>query len=74
MLSMDKAQILAKFSKDPDSYYRVELFDDEGFERKRCTTCQRYFWTQEPDQILCPDDDVERAYTSLLETPQQVNV
>ena len=69
MLSMDKTQMLTKFSKDPDSYYRVELFDDEGFERKRCTTCQRYFWTQEQDQILCPDDDVECAYSFIGNPP-----
>jgi len=30
---MDKKEILSKFSADPERYYKVKLFDNEGFER-----------------------------------------
>lgn len=60
---MDKAALLAKFSSDPDSYYRVELFEKEGFERRQCTKCSRYFWTSNAEKTLCPDDDINDAYS-----------
>ncbi len=53
---MDKSQILAKFSSEPDRYYKVELFEKEGFARKSCTKCKRYFWTLDHYQSFCPDD------------------
>ncbi|MEM3267194.1 MAG: hypothetical protein QXR69_00715, partial [Conexivisphaerales archaeon] len=42
------------FSKDPDRYYRVRLFDKEGFIRKRCRECGNFFWTLIGDKELCP--------------------
>ena len=52
---MDKAQMLASFSGEPDRYYTVETFTDRGFERRSCRTCGRYFWTLDPDRTDCPD-------------------
>ncbi len=66
---MDKAALLAKFSQDPDSYYRVKLFEDQGFERKKCTKCPRYFWSQDPLKEVCPDDDVDDAYSFIGNPP-----
>jgi len=40
-----KDELVARFSTDPDKYYRVELFDKLGFERKKCSNCARDFWT-----------------------------
>ena len=53
---MDKSQILAKFSSDPDRYYKVSLFEKEGFVRKSCTKCRRFFWTIDQTQNFCPED------------------
>ncbi|SVB13106.1 uncharacterized protein METZ01_LOCUS165960, partial [marine metagenome] len=33
---MDKKEILSKFSTDPERYYNVKLFENQGFERKSC--------------------------------------
>ncbi|MDI6820359.1 MAG: alanine--tRNA ligase [Candidatus Hodarchaeaceae archaeon] len=35
--------------------YRVALFKDEGFHRKRCETCSRTFWTLDPNRKTCGD-------------------
>ena len=52
---MDKKEILSKFSADPERYYKVKLFDNEGFERKSCATCKRFYWTVDENRVNCPD-------------------
>src|SRR5205807_1558267 len=65
---MDKEQILAKFSADPDRYYKVTLFENEGFVRKSCAKCRRYFWTLDINQNFCPDDS-ENNYSFIGNPP-----
>ena len=65
---MDKGQILAKFSSDPDRYYKVALFENEGFVRKSCAKCKRYFWTLDINQNFCPDDS-ENNYSFIGNPP-----
>lgn len=52
---MDKREILAKFSADPDRYYKVKLFEDKGFERKSCAKCNRFYWTVDSNRNNCPE-------------------
>ena len=52
---MNKKEILKKFSADPQRYYNVNLFEDQGFERKSCNICNRFFWTLESERVKCPD-------------------
>ena len=52
---MDKKEILSKFSTDPERYYKVKLFENEGFMRKSCTICKRFYWTIDENRINCPD-------------------
>ncbi|MFQ5940694.1 MAG: alanine--tRNA ligase [Nitrososphaerales archaeon] len=40
----EKQELIARFSSDPDKYYRVELFEKLGFERKKCSNCGGHFW------------------------------
>ncbi len=35
--------------------YRVDLFEREGFQRKRCSACGRTFWTLDPERRTCGD-------------------
>jgi alanyl-tRNA synthetase len=37
------------------SIFNIELFGEKGFERKRCPTCGRFFWTLNPEIELCGD-------------------
>ncbi|MFI5406058.1 MAG: alanine--tRNA ligase-related protein, partial [Nitrososphaerales archaeon] len=53
---MNKEEILAKFSADPDKYYKVKLFEKQGFQRKSCATCGRFFWTMDSNRNNCPED------------------
>ena len=52
---MNKKEILDKFSADPQRYYNVNLFEDQGFERKSCNVCSRFFWTLDSERVKCPD-------------------
>lgn len=44
-----------KFSHDPNKYYKVRLFDELGFMRRKCPSCGKYFWTLNNEQKNCPD-------------------
>jgi alanyl-tRNA synthetase len=52
---LDKKEILKEFSSDPDRYYKVKLFEEQGFVRKSCLECKRFFWTLDSGRELCPD-------------------
>lgn len=65
---MDKGQILAKFSSDPERYYKVSLFEKEGFVRKSCLKCKRFFWTIDLAQSFCPEDS-ENNYSFIGNPP-----
>ena len=65
---MDKNQILKEFSSDPDKYYNVKLFQEQGFIRKSCTKCKRFFWTLDANRTLCPDDGTD-TYSFIGDPP-----
>ena len=65
---MDKNQILKEFSSDPDKYYNVKLFQEQGFVRKSCSKCGRFFWTLDASRTLCPDDGTD-TYSFIGEPP-----
>ncbi len=53
---MGKKELAALFSSDPDRYYRVNLFDRVGFQRRQCNLCGKHFWTL-TDRQSCPDHE-----------------
>lgn len=65
---VDKDQILAKFSTDPDRYYKVSLFEDQGFKRRSCQNCKRFFWTIDDNLNFCPDH-IQNAYSFIGNPP-----
>ena len=65
---MDKNQILKEFSADPNRYYKVKLFEEQGFIRKACTKCGRFFWTLDASRTLCPDDGTD-TYSFIGDPP-----
>jgi len=67
---MDKKEILKKFSADSDRYYKVKLFQEQGFERKACGKCGRYFWTLDSNRINCPEDS-DDTYSFIGNPPTQ---
>ncbi len=39
--------------------YRLEYFEEEGFERKECTECGAHFWTRDDDRVTCGEPPCE---------------
>jgi alanyl-tRNA synthetase len=35
--------------------YRLKFFTDNGFERRECRSCGRFFWTLDPERTICGD-------------------
>jgi alanyl-tRNA synthetase len=54
-MANDKALLQAKFSKDYEKYYLVDLFTRKGFVRKQCESCGKHFWTLRPEKTRCDD-------------------
>ena len=65
---MDKGEILAKFSAEPDKYYKVKLFEEQGYQRKACAKCGRFFWTIDANRNNCPEDS-EDTYSFIGDPP-----
>lgn len=40
-----KEELRKDFSRDFERHYKVELFEDNGFTRKACKKCGRFFWS-----------------------------
>jgi len=65
---LDKKEILREFSSDPDRYYKVKLFEEQGFIRKSCVKCKRFFWTLDSGRENCPDDSPD-TYSFIGDPP-----
>jgi len=65
---MEKAEILAKFSAEPDKYYKVNLFEEQGYQRKACPTCGKFFWTIDTNRDHCPEDS-DDTYSFIGDPP-----
>jgi len=51
----EKDVLKAKFSANYKEYYEVQLFKNQGFTRKKCKKCGRFFWTLVSDRDICPE-------------------
>jgi alanyl-tRNA synthetase len=54
---LGKKELAALFSSNPEKYYKVSLFDEMGFMRKKCSRCEKYFWTLDIGRNFCPDHE-----------------
>ncbi|WP_418284478.1 alanine--tRNA ligase [Halorubrum sp. DTA46] len=44
---------------DLEAEYRLDYFEEEGFDRKECSSCGAHFWTRDPDRELCGEPPCE---------------
>ncbi|AUX08219.1 alanyl-tRNA synthetase [Halalkaliarchaeum desulfuricum] len=44
---------------DLDDEYRLDYFEEEGFQRKECPSCGAHFWTRNHDRELCGEPPCE---------------
>lgn len=63
-----KEALKRKFSADYRRYYLVDLFKREGFIRKKCESCGRFFWTLDESRTRC-DDQPCSFYTFIGDPP-----
>ncbi len=54
------------------SIYEVDLFQERGFQRKKCVNCGRHFWTVDPDRETCGDTPCDE-YTFIDNSPIEKN-
>ncbi len=52
---MDKKELISRFQGDWEKYWKVRLFEEQGWIRKKCKVCGRHFWTLDPDREVCDD-------------------
>ncbi len=63
-----KEALKRKFSADYKRYYSIDLFKQEGFVRKKCESCGRFFWTLDQERKRC-DDQPCSTYTFIGDPP-----
>ena len=63
-----KEALRERFSANYRKYYMVDLFRREGFVRKKCESCGKFFWTLDGDRRRC-DDQPCSPYTFIGRPP-----
>ncbi len=56
-------------SKNPEKFYPINVLKTEGFYRKRCKICGRWFWTTDPDREVCGDSQCIGGFNFISNTP-----
>ncbi len=70
----EKDLLRQKFSSEPEKYYKVALFEELGFERKKCPSCQRYFWTLDNNRVTCPEQPCQNyEFLGKPPTPEKMD-
>ncbi len=67
----DKEFLKKKFAQEHERFYKVALFEREGFTRKVCTVCGKGFWTPDPQRTTCGDSS-HTPYSFIRDTPRQM--
>src|SRR5487761_776575 len=67
-LRSDKDILREKFSSESDKYYRVALFDELGYVRKKCSICGGHYWTLDENSTRCPEQPCDE-YSFLGKPP-----
>jgi len=70
-MELSKEKLREEFSKEPDKYYSAELFRKEGFKRRECPSCGKYFWTLDDKRIFC-GDSAHEPYSFFREEPREM--
>ncbi|MHB1908162.1 MAG: alanine--tRNA ligase [Nitrososphaerales archaeon] len=68
-----KEVLREKFSQEPNKFYKVELFDKLGFQRKQCPKCHSFFWTLDESRITCPEQPCEE-YGFIASPPSELKL
>jgi len=72
VVMLSKDELRKNFSKEPDKYYKTKTFEKEGFIRKKCSECGKYFWTVDNSRELC-GDSAHEPYTFIKDKPRYIS-
>ena len=64
-----KAEFRKKASLEPDKYYATAVLREEGFARKQCSTCHRFYWTVLADSTVCGDPACSGGFRFIDKSP-----
>jgi len=53
---VDKSEILNIFSSNHEKFYKVSLFERQGFQRQSCSICGKFYWSL-IQRSACPDHE-----------------
>lgn len=53
---MGKKELATLFGSDHERYYKVNLFEEKGFKRQKCSKCTKFFWSL-IEREFCPDHE-----------------
>lgn len=67
----EKEALRQKFSAEYKKYYLVDLFKREGYVRKKCENCGKFFWTLNHERKRC-DDQPCSPYSFIDNPPTKV--
>ena len=70
-MMLSKEKLRETFSKEPEKYYVTDVFKKEGFARKKCRLCSKYFWSADSERQLC-GDPVHEPYSFIKEKPREI--
>ncbi len=64
-----KLEFRRKASLEPDKYYATSVLREEGFVRKKCGSCQRFYWTVLPESKVCGDPACSGGFRFIDKSP-----
>ncbi len=64
-----KKEFKAIASKNPEQYYAVQTLKEEGFARKQCKTCKKFFWSINTNQEVCGDSSCSGGFRFINNSP-----
>src|SRR3990167_9193965 len=64
-----KQEFRKKASEEPDKYYATSVLKEEGFSRRQCGICSRFYWTVHPDSKVCGDPACSGGFRFINGTP-----
>ena len=63
-----KKEFLKQTQKEPEKHYATTILKQEGFQRKQCNNCERYFWTTTENKN-CGDAVCSGGFKFINSTP-----
>ena len=64
-----KKEFREKAGKDPDKYYATSVLKDEGFQRRKCGKCGKFFWSTVAEQLVCGDPACSGGFRFIGKSP-----